>query len=511
MLKHIPIMLCAFLLLLPPTGSSQWASRWSVPVRITTSGADEVHPVFADGFGWLRDQEELLAFSRNRKNICLLRTTNAGAGWSDSVVCITTDSADNDFPSLVRGSYSPSVQAMLLWQGRRNGNLEILYSRLLQDNWSPPQQLTNDTADDVMPHIAAWEGTYYCAWERNGRIMFSEYIANAWSAPRSISDANDTTCHLPQVTVEFIDPPAAYTPVVVWEKRRRGSRSRVVMVSLRAGSTWTTPDTLVGDGDNRRPRFFKYGQQHVLTWDRVVDARFRTYAGYTSISAGRIGIGSIAPLNSAVDTSQNASVNGFLIIVSSTPTYYYSASTWEVTGNDSIGVSLIPNMPDGLQRLRPAGASINRNPTISQGSPAIQFGFAVRFWAVWEAFVANRWQLFCSNAVLMIRNVGGSNALPEGFALYQNSPNPITANRGDRTTHIRFTVGRSAFGDRGAPFVTLKVFDVLGREVATLVNGTVGVGDHSVTLDAGSLPSGVYYYQLAAPNFIGTRKMMVVR
>lgn len=512
--RHIPTMLCTFFLLLLQSGSSQWDGRWSTPIRITMGDADDVHPSFADGFGWLSNQEELLAFSRNGKDICLLQTTNGGASWSDSVTFITTDSADNDFPSLVRGDYSPSLQAMLVWQGRRNGNLEILYSRLLQGSWSPPQQLTYDSVDNVMPHIAEKGGTYYCVWEREGRIMFSEYIANVWSAPRLISDPNDTTCHLPQVTVESIyPPPPLTTPVVVWQKRRQGSRSRVVMASLRAGSTWTTPDTLVGEGDNRTPRFFKYGQQNVLTWDRVVGARFRTFAGYTSISGGRIQIGSIAPLNSMVDSMQHASVNGFLIIVSldSNPFYFFSAATWEVTGQDSIGVSLTPNMLFGLQRLSPAGASVNRNPTISQGSPVFQFGFAVRFWTVWEAFVTNRWRLFGSNAVLLVSDVRGSNDLPESFALYQNSPNPIAANRGERTTHIRFAVGRAAFGNRGVPFMTLKVFDVLGREVATLVNGTVAIGEHSVMFDVGSLPSGVYLYTLCSGAFQTTKKLAVIR
>ena len=59
--------------------------------------------------------------------------------------------------------------------------------------------------------------------------------------------------------------------------------------------------------------------------------------------------------------------------------------------------------------------------------------------------------------------------------------------------------------------VELKIFDVLGREVATLVNERKAAGSHSVRWDAAGMPSGVYFYRLQAGDFSETRKLMLIR
>ncbi|MBI5471547.1 MAG: T9SS type A sorting domain-containing protein [Ignavibacteriae bacterium] len=90
-------------------------------------------------------------------------------------------------------------------------------------------------------------------------------------------------------------------------------------------------------------------------------------------------------------------------------------------------------------------------------------------------------------------------AQPEEFALRQNYPNPFNP-----TTVIRFTISSSQF-------TTLKVFDVLGREVATLVNEVKQPGEYTQPFDPAGLPSGVYFYRLTAGSFTETRRMLLLR
>ncbi len=103
------------------------------------------------------------------------------------------------------------------------------------------------------------------------------------------------------------------------------------------------------------------------------------------------------------------------------------------------------------------------------------------------------------------RNVGltyvkeWSKALPDEYSLDQNYPNPFNP-----TTFIRYQLPVSSF-------VTLNVYDVLGREVKTLVNARESVGDYSVTFNASNLPSGVYLYRLQAGTFIQTKKLVVIK
>ena len=65
-------------------------------------------------------------------------------------------------------------------------------------------------------------------------------------------------------------------------------------------------------------------------------------------------------------------------------------------------------------------------------------------------------------------------------------------------------------GVRGG-LITMKVYDVLGREVTTLVNETKQPGEYEIEFNAASLSSGVYFYQLKARNFILTRKMVLLK
>ncbi len=88
---------------------------------------------------------------------------------------------------------------------------------------------------------------------------------------------------------------------------------------------------------------------------------------------------------------------------------------------------------------------------------------------------------------------------PRSFALMQNYPNPFNP-----TTAISYELSANSQ-------VSLKVYDILGREVATLVNGKENAGSHSVTFDGSRLASGVYFYRLEAGAFSDTKKLMLVR
>jgi photosystem II stability/assembly factor-like uncharacterized protein len=92
------------------------------------------------------------------------------------------------------------------------------------------------------------------------------------------------------------------------------------------------------------------------------------------------------------------------------------------------------------------------------------------------------------------------------FALDQNYPNPFNP-----TTTIGFGIQASPNPSKGGALVTLKVFDILGNEVKTLVNKEMESGYHSVEFDASNLQSGVYFYRIQAGNYIETKKMLLLR
>jgi DNA-binding beta-propeller fold protein YncE len=90
-------------------------------------------------------------------------------------------------------------------------------------------------------------------------------------------------------------------------------------------------------------------------------------------------------------------------------------------------------------------------------------------------------------------------AIPTGYRLSQNYPNPFNP-----TTEIRFEVAK-------AGFVTLKVYDMLGREVQTLVNENLQAGSYKATFKGHYLPSGTYIYTLTANDVRLTKKMVLAK
>ncbi|MBU0473728.1 MAG: T9SS type A sorting domain-containing protein [Bacteroidetes bacterium] len=138
--------------------------------------------------------------------------------------------------------------------------------------------------------------------------------------------------------------------------------------------------------------------------------------------------------------------------------------------------------------------------TITDGSPAVDagqiepFGFKVRF-------VGNAPDIGAFETGTPVTDVDSKNLgeIPSNYSLSQNYPNPFNP-----TTTINFSLPETGI-------VTLKIFNVLGQEVATLVNGNLGIGNHQINFDASKLSSGVYMYTIQAGDFTATKKMMLMK
>lgn len=133
-------------------------------------------------------------------------------------------------------------------------------------------------------------------------------------------------------------------------------------------------------------------------------------------------------------------------------------------------------------RFSPDGSTVYVSTTILGGSPSDPHSY-----------------LYAIVAGDTTTEVESSPSLPQSFRLYQNYPNPFNP-----TTTIRFEIPQS-------DFVSLKLFDLLGREVATLVNENLQSGSYEVTFDANGLPSGVYVYRLQTSQYAETKRMVLIK
>jgi len=95
-------------------------------------------------------------------------------------------------------------------------------------------------------------------------------------------------------------------------------------------------------------------------------------------------------------------------------------------------------------------------------------------------------------------------SIPNDFSLSQNYPNPFNP-----TTKIKYTIPSNVRGEMSS--VLLKVYDVLGNEVATLINEVKPSGSYEVEFKAGELSSGIYLYKLVIGSSVLTKKMILIK
>ncbi|MBK7631219.1 MAG: T9SS type A sorting domain-containing protein [Ignavibacteriales bacterium] len=110
------------------------------------------------------------------------------------------------------------------------------------------------------------------------------------------------------------------------------------------------------------------------------------------------------------------------------------------------------------------------------------------------------------NGTFGITGVEEENELLINFSLDQNYPNPFNP-----STKIKYTIPNVSLSEVEGSRVQLKVYDVLGNEVATLVNESKPVGTYEVEFNASNISSGVYFYKLQSGNFVETRKMILLK
>lgn len=133
-------------------------------------------------------------------------------------------------------------------------------------------------------------------------------------------------------------------------------------------------------------------------------------------------------------------------------------------------------------------------------SSSVQTGQTVTVWATQNpngTYSANQVQQ-TSSAITSVEN-GNKNEVPTSFELKQSYPNPFNP-----STNISFSMAHPEN-------VVLKVYNIIGQEVATLINGPMDAGSHVVTFNAANLSSGIYFYQLKAGSQIAIKKMVLLK
>ncbi len=131
-------------------------------------------------------------------------------------------------------------------------------------------------------------------------------------------------------------------------------------------------------------------------------------------------------------------------------------------------------------------------------SPSILLdGSVYKMW--YSGYDGNSYRIGYATDSTLVSSVPVENQVLNGFKLHQNYPNPFNP-----STSIQYAIGSTQY-------VSLKVYDVLGNEITTLVNGEQDSGSHSINFDAAQISSGIYFYRLNAGKFSETKSMILIK
>lgn len=251
----------------------------------------------------------------------------------------------------------------------------------------------------------------------------------------------------------------------------------------------------------------------IVTWQDYRSAAFDVYAQRIDVSGNVLWTTDGVPISAETDAQISPDITsdgqGGAII------------TWRDyrdNGNQDIYAQRIDN--NGVVQWTINGIAVSVA-TTDQYTPAITtdgYGGAIITW--WDYRNSSTADIYAQQVSLngqlgVVTDVDDENKLLLSFNLEQNYPNPFNP-----STKIRFVIPNvvrnlkdfsSQAPRNDNTFVTLKVYDVLGKEVATLVNEEKPAGKYKVEFNASTLPSGVYFYQLRSGDFVETKKMVLLR
>ncbi len=478
------------ILILLTTLSSQ--AQWEPDVRLTNNisnsytsynnarciaaGGPVLHAVFWD----YRDGNYELYYKRS---------VNGGITWAADTR-LTFNTAASEYPSIT--VYGQVVH--IVWHEFRDGNWEIYYKRSTDAgiNWGADTRLTNNTAESRHPSITVSAQTVHLVWHDNRDGNYEIYYKRStdggmsWGADTRIT-INNAGSYSPSVSV------SAQAVHLVWYDNRGMQDEIYYKRSTDGGISWGADLPLTTDDGFYSPvPCIAVKDQFVhVVWHDFRDNDWEIY--YKRSSNGGISWGPDTRLTNEGGGSMWASV-----AVSESPEFSGVHVVWHDSRNNGTEIYYKRSTDEGISWE--ADLRLTYDPYVSEfASVAVSGSFVHVIWC--DGRNGNPEIYYkrnpTGNPPTGIIIIGSE--VPAGFSLSQNYPNPFNP-----ATNVEFSIPKSGF-------VNLTIYDAMGREVETLVNGDLKPGTYKADWDAANYPSGVYFYRLNAGSFTETKRMVLIK
>ncbi len=431
-----------------------------------------VHVVWSDG----RDANFEIYYKRS---------TDSGITWGADTR-LTNTSGVSEWPSIAVSGLNVHV----VWHDRITSG-GTYYKRSTDGgvSWGPDLLLRSNTVTLGSISLALSGSSVHVVWHENIGANYEIYYKR--STDGGTNWGTDTRLTVDSATSGYPCITASGSVVhVVWHDGRQGSSNFEIYYirSTDGGTTWGAETRLTNNpAVSGYPCITSSGQAVHVVWNDVRDGNNEIYYKYSSDGGVSWGADTRLTNNSAVSQNASLSLSGsnlhLVWIDNRDGNYevYYKRSTdggvsWETDTRLTNDVAF------------------STYASVSASGPVVH--------VVWQDL-----RDFANGEIYYKQNPTGNpigiininSELPQSFSLSQNYPNPFNPK-----TVISFQLAVNSFA-------SLKVYDLLGREVATLVNEQLQPGTYEVDWDGSGFASGVYYYKLSAGDYTETRKMVLIK
>jgi hypothetical protein len=469
-------------------------SQWQADVRLTNDPAGS-YTSFNNAWYVAANGNVLHTVWHDNRDgnyeIYYKRSTDGGINWG----------ADTRLTNNTAYSYCPSISVSgsvvhIVWTDYRDVYYEIYYKRSTDAgvSWGEDTRLTNNTALKWYPSFAVSGSLVHIVWydyrDGNREIYYklSTDAGVSWGADTQLTN-DPAYSEYPSVAV------SGQVVHVVWHDNRDGNYEIYYKLSTDAGINWGADTRLTNNtGESKYPSVAVTGSVVHIVWSDNRDGNPEIYIK-RSIDAGvSWGADSRLTNNTAESRYSSVAVSGSVVHV-----------VWEDTRDGNYEIY--------CKRSTDVGVSWGTDTRLTDNTAESRFPSVAVSGSVVHVVWRDDRDVFTYPEIYYKRNPTGnlvgikniSSEIPLSYSLQQNYPNPFNP-----TTKIRFDIQKSVVCSQYS-VVTLKVFDILGKEVATLVNEQLAPGTYETTFDGGNLPSGIYFYRLETTDFVQTNKMILLK
>jgi hypothetical protein len=410
-------------------------------------------------------------------------STNNGLSWENDVRISNNPGVSNNASIAANGS-----NIHVVWGDNRDGNYEIYYKRSTDGGfvWGSETRLTNSAGTSDYSSMASNGTELHIVWQdsRDGNseiyYKYSSDNGTSWGTDVRLTIAAGSS-QTPSIAI------SGTTIHVAWMESRDANLEIYYKQSTDGGVIWGSDTRLTNaPGTSYWPSIAVFGSAVHVSWDDNRDGNNEIY--YKRSSNGGANWGEDINLSNAAGTSlkTNISVSNLLVHV-----------VWEENRDGNYEIYYKHSSDGGL--IWDADLRLT-NATGRSGAPFIALS-ASNVHVMWEDNRDGNYEMYFkknpTGNLVPINNI--QSGIPIDFNLNQNYPNPFNP-----LTIISFQVPES-------DFITMKIFNILGNEVTTLINENVKAGSYEVKWDASNQPSGVYFYTLQTSEFIQTKKMILLK